>query len=1026
VTGPSEIERLRECEERYWSLVEDSLHGVIIFQGSPPKPAFVSRSAARTLGITPEDMEGIPHDEMYRYGHPEEPKDFAANYDFYLTGGTFPEPRIRRLIGSDGSIRWVAGIPSACRYKGRPAVQIAFQDVTEKVEAQTRLRESEQMFRALVENANDGILVANPGGRHLFANDRAAAITGYTKHELLSIGFQELGHPDELPKLKRNIRRRLAGEPAAHQYDTIIVHKDGHSVPVEITGASSVWRGEVADVIIMRDLSERKKTEEDLRESRNLYQSLLDLSPDPICVLQENAARFVNRAFTEVFGFRLDDLHGPAGFYAPIPEESRSDTAALLESHLADPGAQRFLEMEMQTKYGRKMACEVSAAQIQYRGGAAVLAIIRDVSPRRRAEEALQASEERYRNLVDVSPDPVVVVDEERHLFVSRAYTKVLGYTEEDVRKGLPLLTAVREEDREWVPESFRRVIEGGSPSDRPEIVLVAKDGRLVYAETSTARIAYEGKPALMVVLRDVTQQREAKRELEASERRYRAIVEDQVEMICRFLPDSTLTFVNKAYADYFGAEGENLVGKSFLPFVHETEQERVHEAIRSLTPENPRVSHEHRVRGPDGEMKWHLWTNHAFFDDQGRVLEIQAVGRDVTQRKLAEERLRASEKRYRAIVEDQTELVCRYGSDGRFTFVNEACCRFTGLKREVLLGRSFLPFLPEGERGAVWNRITSLTPEKPINTIEQHAMNKDGELRWMLWTNRALFDENGAFHEYQAVGSDITQRKEAEELVRRHKDRLEEEVQSRMEQIEQLERLGRESEKLAATGRMAARIAHEINNPLAGIKNSFLLVKDAVPEDHPYYSYVGRIEREIDRIADIVRQMYGLHPERSQAARPFWVDHAIRDVVLLLEGGAAKSEVRVDVDLDASHLRVSLPEDLFRQVLFNVVQNAIEAAPGGTVVRVRATLREGSLVIAVRDRGKGIPEEVQEKIFEPFFTTKEGRAEDGAGLGLGLSISKGIVDALGGTIVFKVHPRGGTLGEVVIPIHEGEEDRNE
>jgi len=232
---------------------------------------------------------------------------------------------------------------------------------------------------------------------------------------------------------------------------------------------------------------------------------------------------------------------------------------------------------------------------------------------------------------------------------------------------------------------------------------------------------------------------------------------------------------------------------------------------------------------------------------------------------------------------------------------------------------------------------------------------------------------------------------------------------------IKKLERQQVESEKLAATGRMAARVAHEINNPLAGIKNSFQLIKDAVPEDYPYYHYVGRIEKEIDRIARIVRQMFNLYRQDQEASCEFLVNETISDVVALLEANARQRDVKVQL-VSNPIVAVTLPEGLLRQVLYNIIQNAIEASPDGQAVKVTTDVKDGLLEISVSDRGCGIQKELRSRIFEPFFSTKS--AVPRAGLGLGLSVTKSMVDTMGGTLDFKSQVNRGTVFQIMLPFN--------
>jgi hypothetical protein len=210
--------------------------------------------------------------------------------------------------------------------------------------------------------------------------------------------------------------------------------------------------------------------------------------------------------------------------------------------------------------------------------------------------------------------------------------------------------------------------------------------------------------------------------------------------------------------------------------------------------------------------------------------------------------------------------------------------------------------------------------------------------------------------------------------------------------------------------------VAHEINNPLAGIMNSFQLVKAAVPEGHRHYRFAEIIEREIERIGRIVRQMFQLHRLDQETIRDVRVVDTLNDVAAILEPNCRERRVRVETRADPPDIVVKVPEGSLRQVLYNLAVNAIEASPPGGVVRMAASgaETEGEVRITVTDQGEGIPAQVQDRVFEPFFTTKEGGAS--VGLGLGLSISKGIVDSIQGTLDFEHQPGRGTTFRVVLP----------
>uniref|UniRef100_UPI003C28893C response regulator n=1 Tax=Methanoregula sp. TaxID=2052170 RepID=UPI003C28893C len=296
-------------------------------------------------------------------------------------------------------------------------------------------------------------------------------------------------------------------------------------------------------------------------------------------------------------------------------------------------------------------------------------------------------------------------------------------------------------------------------------------------------------------------------KELRESREQYRTVVEDQTELICRSRPDGTHVFVNDAYCRYFNKTREEIVGHHFQPELFFDDRKQVREMFASLTPENPVGSIRQRVIFPDGSIRWLSWVNRAIYDGSRALVEYQSVGRDITNVKIAElnlmkknellhaayeqltateeelrtnfedlaksqQALRESEERYRTVVEDQTELICRFRPDGTHVFVNDAYCRYFNKTREEIIGHIFTPEIPEEDRKLIVHHFKWLTPEYPVATIDYRIIMPGGSICWQSWVNRAIYDESGALVEYQSVGRDITEYKRMEKALRLSEER--------------------------------------------------------------------------------------------------------------------------------------------------------------------------------------------------------------------------------------------------------------
>jgi signal transduction histidine kinase len=225
-----------------------------------------------------------------------------------------------------------------------------------------------------------------------------------------------------------------------------------------------------------------------------------------------------------------------------------------------------------------------------------------------------------------------------------------------------------------------------------------------------------------------------------------------------------------------------------------------------------------------------------------------------------------------------------------------------------------------------------------------------------------------------------------------------------------------REIGALTTMGQLAARVAHEINNPLAGIQNAFLLVRGAIPTDHPHYRFVGAIEREIARIAAVTRQLYETYRPDQSLMTSSSVILAVTDAVSFLEQLNRSRQVTITTDLSHAPSLVPVPDALLRQTLYNLIQNAYDASPVHGTIGVAALLEKNHCVIRITDEGAGIPADIRARIFDPFFTTKDKTVKTG-GMGIGLSLVRQSVEAVGGSIVVHDRPQGGTQFEVRLPM---------
>lgn len=259
------------------------------------------------------------------------------------------------------------------------------------------------------------------------------------------------------------------------------------------------------------------------------------------------------------------------------------------------------------------------------------------------------------RTIIANLPDCIYVKDlHSRFLFNNPAHLHLLGVQTQQELLGQTDSSVFPPELASAYLADERAVMHTGQPLiGREEPVLNLSTGERRWNSTTKVplRDEYGQITGLVGMSRDITERKQAQEAQRLSEARYRAIVEDQTDLICRFLPDCTLTFVNEAYARYFGKTPVELIGSSFKSSILADERNGVDRRLAQLTPTNPLITYEHQVIAPDASIRWQHWTDRAIFDREGRLLEIQSVGRDVTERKEAQERIHRTAARAEALV---------------------------------------------------------------------------------------------------------------------------------------------------------------------------------------------------------------------------------------------------------------------------------------------------------------------------------------------------------------------------------------
>jgi PAS domain S-box-containing protein len=506
-------------------------------------------------------------------------------------------------------------------------------------------------------------------------------------------------------------------------------------------------------------------------------------------------------------------------------------------------------------------------------------------------------------------------------------------------------------------------------------------------------------------------QSQAAEAALKHSEARYRAIVEDQTELIIRFhasdsasapLRERTLTFANQAYCKYFGQSAEELLGDNFQPVIYAEDRDYVAKMLDSMSRENPVVIIENRVMA-GAEIRWTQWINRMIFDDQGESVEIQSVGRDITEIKQVEARLKSLETRWRTILENAPSFISLCDREGKLLFANRSSM---GLSISESIGSSIFAGLEPESQAVYQAAIEQVYQTGEVVSIEIIAVGDNQTLSYYTVRLAPIYDANGDIESVVSISTDISDIKQTEIALKEAKEAAENANRAKSEFL--------------------ANMSHEIRTPLNAIVGFTDVLNRKI--NHPEYrNYLSSISSSGQTLLALINDILDLAKIETGKLeihhQPIGLHSLVRKLQQLFTPNALAKNLEIFVEIGSSVPQSILFDEIrLRQILFNLIGNAIKFTEQGSVkIKVNAQgsatdTQKLSLEIQVEDTGIGITPEAQERIFASFVQGDGKSTRKYGGTGLGLAITKRLTHLLGGTIDLTSEVGKGTTFRVRFP----------
>jgi PAS domain S-box-containing protein len=876
--------------------------------------------------------------------------------------------------------------------------------INKKEIAEKMLRESEEKYRLLVNLSPDAIIV-HSGGKILFANEASLKLIGADSFDQIKdIPVLNFVHPDYKDAVRKRLKNLFdTGEPTDYSVEKFI-NFNNEVVDVEVIGIPVTFMGKPAVQTIVRDISARKKAEEALLESENIFNSFLEYCPvyfffkdneaKPIR-LSKNFEQMLGRPVNEAIGKSMYELF-PSGLAKKMIDDDLNVIKNNVPVKVVEELNRRIFET---TKFPIRIKDKQT-----YLAGFTV-----DVTERFKAEEALKESEHRFKQIAEIAGEWIWEVDRNGlYTYISKMGEVILGYSADEIVGKMHFYDFFIPEKREEMKAAALAAFKARENIMNFENENLHRDGHVVILETTGVPMIDEkgNLSGYRGVDTDITNRKRANEELIESKERFKTVFDNTLVGLYRTTPDGNILLVNPTLVKMLGFNSvEELLSRNLEEAGFEPSYPRK-EFTESMEAKGKVEGLESAWIRKDGSTVFIRESAIAIHDRDGRILFYEGNIEDITEHKEMEEKIIESETYYRTLIDISPDGIFTTDMEGNATYASMKTFEIFGVPPDTkILGTSVLNWVEPEYQRIILERIKDIIAGNvaPVNR-EYRLLKHDRSVFWGELSSSPIIDGKGNPTGLLVVCRDISERKKAEEELVQALDKAE------------------ESDRLKTA--FLHNISHEIRTPMNAIVGFSALLGEPNVDKSTHDSYIDIIMKSSNHLLSIISDLIDISNIEANIARISKTAVSLNSLLksmhqqYLPEANLKKIGLFSVPALSENESVIMADSTKLVQIVSNLITNAMKFTRQGKI-SFGYLVKEGMIEFFVADTGIGISEENHQKIFDRFFQVEDPVTKIYEGTGLGLAISKAYVKMMGGEIRLSSSPGVGSTFYFTIPFEK-------